>query len=421
MEDKPDKTPDVGPSPTSGSRKRPPPTIDLSASEVSEVPQQKAAADDSASSVPPKKGWRARFAGAQPDESVSHDESASMEQDRAGQDAEEPIKQRAPSRASTAIIAAVSGGVAALVVAGSWMALESNLRAPGSESAVPAQTLAVDALNARLTKLESRPSPPSVTRDDEKLQSALATLDGEVTSLRKEVGSLRAQIETASANVASLKSSAAGGTPSVALTGVEDRLSKLEQGLTALSQSQPATEPAIDAPLRRAVVATSLDQSVSQGAPYAVALAAAAKLDENAEALRPLQAFATTGVPGAAEMSRELLKLLKPLDAEPAAVPASASLLDRLKAGVSGLVRITRVDQSGTGRAALLMRATAAAQREDVAEAGRLVMQLPDQDRAVLKNWIDKATARDAALAASRQFAQEATAALPKSSPRGAQ
>jgi hypothetical protein len=42
---------------------------------------------------------------------------------------------------------------------------------------------------------------------------------------------------------------------------------------------------------------------------------------------------------------------------------------------------------------------------------------LPDADRAPAQAWLDKADARDAALAASRKFADDAMAGLAKPDP----
>jgi hypothetical protein len=62
----------------------------------------------------------------------------------------------------------------------------------------------------------------------------------------------------------------------------------------------------------------------------------------------------------------------------------------------------------------VVARATAAALRNDVNEARRELMTLAPADRAAAQAWIDKADARDAALAASRQFAADAMTALAK-------
>ena len=86
----------------------------------------------------------------------------------------------------------------------------------------------------------------------------------------------------------------------------------------------------------------------------------------------------------------------------------------RLQAGAAKLVRIERTDTIGSDRGAMVARVTAAALRNDFAEARRELKTLAPADRAAAQAWLDKADARDAALAASRQFAADAMAALAK-------
>jgi hypothetical protein len=57
---------------------------------------------------------------------------------------------------------------------------------------------------------------------------------------------------------------------------------------------------------------------------------------------------------------------------------------------------------------------TAAAVRNDFNEARRELMTLSPEDRAAAQGWLDKVDARAAALAASRQLAADAMAALAK-------
>ena len=54
--------------------------------------------------------------------------------------------------------------------------------------------------------------------------------------------------------------------------------------------------------------------------------------------------------------------------------------------------------------------------RNDSGDARRELNTLPPADRAAAQPWLDKADERDAALAASRQFAADAMAALAKPS-----
>ena len=178
------------------------------------------------------------------------------------------------------------------------------------------------------------------------------------------------------------------------------------------------TKPADDGPLRRVVAASVLDVSVRQGDPYVAALAAAKSLAADADALKPLDGFAASGVPSAATLSRELLTLIPKLSPPaPQNSTTGAGIVDRLQAGAARLVRIERIDTVGNDPGAVIARVTAAALRNDSAEARRELNTLAPADRAAAQPWIDKADARDAALAASRQFAAEAMTALTKPAP----
>jgi hypothetical protein len=102
----------------------------------------------------------------------------------------------------------------------------------------------------------------------------------------------------------------------------------------------------------------------------------------------------------------------------PAAPPDNATtgsgIVERLQAGAAKLVRIERTDTAGNDRGAVVARVTAAALRNDSNEARRELKTLQPADRAVAQSWLERADARDAALAASRQFASDAMAAFAK-------
>jgi hypothetical protein len=102
------------------------------------------------------------------------------------------------------------------------------------------------------------------------------------------------------------------------------------------------------------------------------------------------------------------------MPAQQAAATAGTGIVDRLQAGAAKLVKIERTDTVGTDRGAVVARITAAALRNDFNEARRELKTLSPEDRAAAQSWLDRADARDAALAASRQFATEAMAVLAK-------
>jgi hypothetical protein len=203
--------------------------------------------------------------------------------------------------------------------------------------------------------------------------------------------------------------------PPVDLSAINERIAGLEratrgQGAEIVQESAKATD---DVPLRRVVAAALLDVMVRSGEAYTAALAAAKSLAENADGLKPLEGYAATGVPGAATLSRELLSLVPKLSPPaPENSTTSTGIVDRLQAVAAKLIRIERTDGVGNDRGAVVARVTAAALRNDVAEARRELKTLAPADRAAAQSWIENADARDAALAASRQFATDAMAAL---------
>ena len=170
-------------------------------------------------------------------------------------------------------------------------------------------------------------------------------------------------------------------------------------------------------PLRRLVAAALLDVLVRIGEPYPAALAATKALTPNPDLLKPLDPFAEKGVPNAGRLSTRTAGLgAKTVAGRPARDTATTGtgIVERLQAGAAKLVKIERTDTVGTDRGAVVARITAAALRNDANEARRELKTLEPADRAAAQSWLERADARDAALAASRQFAADAMAALGK-------
>jgi hypothetical protein len=371
-----DNPEDTTPSPDSGRAKRAPPTIDLDASEVS------------------------------------------GETRNAGGDAQpEHISREPPAAAiSPWVIAAVSGAVSAsLVICLGWI-LGWPAVLPTTSAGPPFNAAVIDDLAARVASIESKTGKPAVPVPDSAAAARMEALEKSLASLRGDLSGLRAQSEKLAAAVNDLKATPRESSLSPDLSAITERLSQIERATRAQTAeiAQESAKPADDVPLRRVVAASLLDVSVRQGEPYAAALAAAKSLAENADALKPLDGFAATGVPSAASLSRELLTLVPKLSPAQENASSGSGIVDRLQAGAAKLVRIERTDGVGNDRGAVVARATAAALRNDFAEARRELKTLAPADRAAAQAWLDKADARDAALAASRQFATEAMAALAK-------
>jgi hypothetical protein len=374
-----DRPEDTDASPDSGRAKRAPPTIDLEASEVSGETQN------------------------------------------AGADAQPERPSGGPSRGaiSAGIIAAITGAVAAaLVIGAAWYSGWPGATVPPS-AAPQTDTAAIDALTSRVADIEAKAARPASTPDPA-LATRLEALDKSVAALRGELAGARAQSDKLAAAVDDLKSAPHEAAASPDLTAINDRLAQLERADRAQTTeiAQENAKPADDAPLRRIVAAALLDVLVRTGDPYPAALAAAKSLAPDPDALKPLDPFAASGVPTTASLSRELLTLVPKLQPPAQENPTTgAGIVDRLEAGAAKLVRIERTDGVGNDRGAVVARITAAALRNDANEARRELDTLAPADRAAAQAWIDKANARDAALAASRQFAADAMAALAKPAP----
>jgi hypothetical protein len=372
-----DRPEDMEPSPDSGRAKRAPPTIDLEATEVSGETQSAGTGD-------------------QPRRSFAWPSKAAI---------------------SSAGIAAGSGAAAAALVIGvAWLLGWPGEAAP--PTAAPQADAAIDALGSRVAAIEARTANPAASAPDPAVASRIEALEKSLASLRGELAALRAQSEQLAAAVNDLKSAPReSSSPPVDLSAINERIAQVERAIRAQTAevAQENAKPVDDVPLRRVVAAALLDVSVRQGDPYAAALAAAKSLADNPDALKPLDGFAASGVPSANALTRELLTLVPKLSPPVQENSTTGSgIVDRLQAGAAKLVRIERTDTVGNDRGAVVARVTAAALRNDLAEARRELKSLAPADRAAAQGWLDKADARDAALAASRQFATEAMAALAK-------
>jgi hypothetical protein len=274
---------------------------------------------------------------------------------------------------------------------------------------------AIEALTSRVGEIETKLAKPRNPPSDQTMAARIEALEKSLAAARVELIAARAQSERLAREINDVKSSARETSLAPDQSAIDQRLAEIERVTRAQVAEllQERAGPADDLALRRVVVASLLDISVRQGEPYAASLAAAKVLSADADALKPLDSFATSGVPHAPGLARELLTLVPKLSpAIQENATTGSGIIDRLQAGAARLVRIERTDTSGNDRAAVVARVTAAALRNDIAEARRELNTLAPTDRALVQAWLDKSDARDAALAASRQFSSEALAAM---------
>jgi len=395
-----DRPEDTGSLPDSSRPKREPPTIDLEATEVSSESRSAAEASAAATS------------------------SASSPEPAPETSAVPPVSAPAARPVSPWIVAPVSGAAAAALVIGvGWM-----LGWPAIQPAsAPASQLnaAIDSLSARVAGLEPKvgkpvPDPAAAARTE--------ALEKTVAALRTELAATRTQGEKLASALDEVKSAPRGdGAAAPDLSGIDARIAKVESQMrtqgaeiaqqgSKLADAKADAKPADDMALRRLVSAALLDVQVRIGEPFPATLAAAKALAPDPDLLKPLDPFAEKGVPNANRLSTELLALVPKL--QPAVQQNTATtgtgIVERLQAGAAKLVKIERTDTVGTDRGAVVARITAAALRNDFNEARRELKTLEPDDRGAAQGWLERADARDAALAASRKFATDAMTALAK-------
>jgi hypothetical protein len=401
---------DAGPAPDTGKVKREPPTIDLEATKVAETGSSPKAADKSEDKTEDKAGEAKSEA-----KSDARSEAKSADQPRP-----EPARAESARSRSPWVVAPISGAVAAaLVIAVGWLLGWPAVQAPPVTPQVSAAI--VDDLSTRVAGLESRAGKTPAPTTDPAMTARVDGVEKSVATLSGDLASLRAQSDKLASAISSAKTAPGDSTPapSVDLSAINERIDAIEgatraQAAAIAEQKAAASKAQDDLPLRRVVAAALLDVAVRHGDSFVGPLAAAKALSPDPSKLKPLDEFAEKGVPAPPALTRELLTLVPKLSPAADNSTTGSGLVDRLQAGAAKLVRVERTDAVGNDRSAVVARVTAAALRNDFAEARRELSSLDAADRAPAQAWLDKVAARDAALAASRQFAEGAMASLAK-------
>jgi len=307
-----------------------------------------------------------------------------------------------------------------------------------SPSAQPPNNAAIADISARLKKIEGalaapqqpvpppQPDPALISRlaaaeaATKSLGDSLAALTRRVDDIAGAVQNALAQAKSAATAADVAKSAAQAGVARSDLDALAARIAPLEGAVKTLADDiKHETATADDRAARLTIAAEALRAAVERGAPYQAELAAAKSLGADQSVTAPLEPFAAAGVPGAAALARELAGLARALQqaAEPAA--SNSSFLDRLESNAQRLVRITPVDAPpGDDPASVVTRIGVDAAHADIAAALADIAKLPDAAKPLAAAWVEKAQARNTAIAASRKLAADALAALSKPNPQ---
>jgi len=457
MADEQDDPPALPKPPPRRRRRRLTPTIDLKATEVAIEPKEAPAAAPGESSEPSR-------ADADPPRRRKAATSSSAEQPAAGRSAAGQAPPEEPPAASRggpgpgrhvnwplAGAGAAGGLVIFLLFVVLWLAgvlsqndgrfAALNERLSLAEvrfaeiTSRPAlarpDTKAADELAARLAKLEQAVAAAAArpATGDTASASRLAAIEEAIKSLQGNIADLarRADDNAAATREARGRADASLLAADAARSAVErsnvealgNRIAALERTTTALADElAKRTTSSADRPLRLAVAAQVLRAAVERGDPFAAELAAVKPLAPDPQALTPLEAFAASGAPTQAALARQLSELTPVMLRLAEAPAAGGSFFERLQANAERLVRIRPIDEApGGDPAAIISRIEAKAARSDIAGALTELAQLPAPVRAPAEEWIKQAQGRNAAVAANRQLASDALAALGGPSP----
>ena len=392
-------------------KKRAAPTIDLTATEV--PPAQEAAPQP------------------QPDPPPSAAEPAAENTVAA----ETPAKRIGGAVGMAALAGGAAGVVATLLVlvglygAGLLPPQQTTSTTTAAQATADAKTL--DALTQRIGKIEQAlgkiaPGDENMAERIAAIRSSVAALSTDLVALYRNNDDVAANAKSAStraeavqkaltqlsARVEELSKTGTAGISAAELDALQKRVAALEQSAKT-ARDDIAKASSADLTARLALSAASLRDAVASGAPFAAELAQAKALGADDKILAPLAPFSATGVPAAPLLAHELNALLPAMMKIANAAGPQGGFLERLEANAGNLVRIRPVTAPpGDEPSAVLARLESDTARADIAAALDDLGKLDGATRAPAQGWIEKARARQAALAAARQFAADTARAL---------
>ena len=459
MADEKPNTPESTAGPNRG-RRRPAPTLDLTATEVStessEAPKPR---EDAPAEAQAAEAAASEATMAQPESVAGAAEEAPQEPAAADDASSQPPEPEAepPRRSAPPLVpmlgAAVGGGaIVAIVMLALWgipqrnggaaqqaeqlVALEARVRDLAGR--IPAsETTRVTSLAERIGKLETAAGSAGAT--DPATAEKIVAAERQVGALTRELAALKQRADTNAAAAESAQRAAAAAAAKAetaqatdaqgaavdrrALMDLGERLSTLENTAQALRSDIAQQKTALakereqradQRAVRLAIAAELLKAAVARGERFRGELDAAKALAANKEQLAPLEQFADTGVPSVAVLGQQLRASLPAM--RNAAAPKAATsggFLERLQVNAERLVRIQPIEEQRGGDAgATLTRIDAKAARGDIAGALAELKALPADVRAPAANWIKTAEAREAAIEVSRRFAAAHVGAL---------
>jgi len=390
-----DKRTTPGPVEGASRRKRPAPTIDLTATDVSAPTPE----PEPQGAGPPRDAHPSGQA-----------ESAAENLAKNG------ANERNWVAARQMFLAGLGGAViVVLMLFGVWLAGLVPVRYAGP---VDAGAASASALSERLTKIESSiaripATDPGVSERLSAADNAVKSLGIALTALNKRSDEVAARADAAEKAITDLRDSVQGlnrntsvGMSAADVESLQKRMATLEQAVRSTTGDNAA---------RLALTAAALRDAVVRGVPFTAELEEARALGADEKHLAPLAPFAVSGVPSAATLAQELRVSIPALAKASDGQASSGDFLGRLQANASKLVRVRPVGApAGDDTSAVLARIEAEAAHVDIEGALTDIGKLDPAMRAMARDWIARAQSRQAAITAARQFAADTMRALGK-------
>ena len=431
--------------------KRPAPTIEGTAKEVSVEPDDTATDDASDSKKPESSETPARASG--PEDDAPQTAEPETTQPDTSQDGRRSLGASlvaALTSFSTHAAAGILGGAVVLVGMGLGYVplpdstdpdeaalIEGRIAKLESAPQTPDNTAALKTLETRLAGLENKTpdAPPelaSLAERVDQLDSSLKSMadaakDGgsiaDAAAISQQINAAEARLdakinetlantEAADArSIVALKKEVAGLEAKLkALTEAElgqaeasrlvPEVAELNERLDRLESTLPPLLEAVDKEAEDTKAATlamafaSLRAAVDAGRPYATELSTLAALSPGAGDIGSLLDYEDDGIPTLRQLTVSFKETRDKVPSSPA--PEDDSLLGRLMSSAESLVKVRRVDgdAEGTTPDAVLARAEAKLEHGDLAAATGEVETLQGPPRTAFAEWLDQARAR---------------------------
>jgi hypothetical protein len=346
------------------------------------------------------------------------------------QDFAQTRSAKVPDNLPWALIAAgVAGALLFFAIgigAGHWLSRDLS---PVAVAPAPAPAVAGELLD-RVGKLEA--ALAAQRAPDPQLMARIAAAEASVKTAA-DIAAARERRSDEIAVIARERASSAATTadeaaqkarlvaPEQSRAEVEAVISRLAaiEAVSRANQAEIAKRAATsvdDARSRFAISALSLRNAVESGAPFGTELTTVRALGGDAKSIAALEPFAQSGVPTAASLGRELSAAMPSIwKAARANEPGEGSFLERLQTNAERIVRIRPAGESiGDDAPSVKSRIELRAGNADIRGALTELAKLPPDARAPALDWIKKAEARNAAIAAAQSLAQTALSALAK-------